>query len=60
MKTYCTRVNVYGEDRLHVITANNKEHLVSLLKEFWFNDPSLKINEINEISECEVLITKEC
>jgi hypothetical protein len=57
MKTYYVLLTVMDEGKLHIVTANDEEHVKELINDFWFDQP-VKYHEIREIKECEVLITK--
>jgi hypothetical protein len=57
MKVFKVLLSVMGEIKLHIVTAKDEQHVKELLNDFWF-EQDIKYHEINEIKECEVLITK--
>lgn len=58
MKTFVAIIEVLWEKKVHALTAETEEKAKSKINEFWFDDKSLVIKELREITESEVMITK--
>ena len=58
MKPFLITVNVYEEEKSHVVTADSESEAEEIVRNYWENDLSLEIVWIEEITEKEVIITK--
>lgn len=58
MKVFSVKINVCDEDKYHVVTADKKDEVEAMVKDFWFDDESLEIIRVEEVTKKEVIITK--